>query len=97
MFFNSFQTSSHSVEIKRKRNGLAVLHQCFMPLFVLFFNHGYILSVKEKLPDTDIRYFGNYLTYLDVLIYFHHSGQRPNSLLAKISSASLGTAVFLRT
>ena len=31
MFFNAFQTSSHSVDIKR--NGLAVLHQCFMPFF----------------------------------------------------------------
>ena len=65
-----------------------------------------IFSVKEKLPEIDSRYFGNYFTYLHVLIYFHDSGQRPNGLLAKFSSASLGAvthvrflifAVFLRT
>ena len=62
----------------------------------LFFTHGYILSVKEKLPEIEIRYFGNHLTYLDVLIYFHDSGQRPNGCLAKISFASLGTVMHVQ-
>ena len=47
-----------------------------MPFLLLFFTHRYILSVKEKLK-IDIRYFINYLTYLDALIYLHDSGQRP--------------------
>ena len=53
-----------------------------------------IFSVKEKLPEIDSRYFGNYFTYLHVLIYFHDSGQRPNGLLAKFSSMRYSDATM---
>ena len=55
----------------------------------------YVTLKCAKHAITVLRYmFGS--VYLHVLIYFHDSGQRPNGLLAKFSSASLGAVTHVR-
>ena len=41
---------------------------------------GYILSVNEKLPVSNIRYFGKYIIVLFGYCYFHVSGLRQDGL-----------------
>ena len=54
-----------------------------------------ILSVNEKLPESEFRCFGKYIIQLNGYFYIHVSGQRQTGLEKRTSSTSPGTMVHV--